>query len=437
MLVKYFKVDIPIVFFGGYCVSIFLIFLGVYLFSRLLFDRREIAFLSLLFLLFSPRAFAGARALDYMFLTRGAVLPILLISIHLFVSKKYCLSFICLGIGFLIHPMTSIYVALMLTVASVIELKKIGVKKFLFSFVLLILFSSPMIIWKLLYSPPSLSFFYADPEWVRLLRLRSSHHLFPFSWRWEFFLKAGLLVALFFLALKYKPSEDYHRVVKHFVFAIFGMSVAGTIFSEIVPVAFVLNLQLLRSFVFFVYFVMVYFSNLVFKEIESGRGIVTPVALVVLGVAAFYGGETYYGHFCAVAIGVVVVLGFYLIVRSKFGVSLPCFVFCLLVVVLVWSGYGYIVRENSFSIHNAQERSWLDVQRWAKSNTNVGDVFIVPPYTEGFRVESERGIYGDWKDGTLMNFNPDFGREWFRRMRKIGLKSINQSINQRLLLPTY
>jgi hypothetical protein len=43
-------------------------------------------------------------------------------------------------------------------------------------------------------------------------------------------------------------------------------------------------------------------------------------------------------------------------------------------------------------------------------------VFLTPPKEAGFRVFSERGIVGEWKDGTQQYFDDAFAREWGRRM---------------------
>lgn len=34
-------------------------------------------------------------------------------------------------------------------------------------------------------------------------------------------------------------------------------------------------------------------------------------------------------------------------------------------------------------------------------------------------MESERLLYGNWKDGIQMHFNPDFGFEWEKRMMRL------------------
>jgi hypothetical protein len=74
---------------------------------------------------------------------------------------------------------------------------------------------------------------------------------------------------------------------------------------------------------------------------------------------------------------------------------------------------GALVRE--------QPREWIDVQDWARRVTAPEATFIVPVDQEGFRIGSWRAQYVDWKDGTLGNFNADFARDWYARMRSLGI----------------
>ena len=77
----------------------------------------------------------------------------------------------------------------------------------------------------------------------------------------------------------------------------------------------------------------------------------------------------------------------------------------------------------AFSLFHPPDRfkeSWRDVQLWAKRNTPRDALFITPPYREGFRIFSERGIVGDWKDGTQQYFDIEYSYEWWRRMRDLG-----------------
>ena len=68
------------------------------------------------------------------------------------------------------------------------------------------------------------------------------------------------------------------------------------------------------------------------------------------------------------------------------------------------------------------------MQDWARQSTDPAAVFIVPPESVGFRIGAERTSYGDWKDGTLGFFDPNFAREWMRRMRVLGFDSDRSEI---------
>ena len=54
-------------------------------------------------------------------------------------------------------------------------------------------------------------------------------------------------------------------------------------------------------------------------------------------------------------------------------------------------------------------------------STDIRSAFIIPPLEPlEFRVGAERTVYVDSEGGGLMNFNPDYGIDWLRRMRNLG-----------------
>ena len=107
-------------------------------------------------------------------------------------------------------------------------------------------------------------------------------------------------------------------------------------------------------------------------------------------------------------------------VASKKKLVQSNYVGSLMLLMVVAAAIVIYPKREKFFIQNRQEKNWIDMQLWAKANSNPDDAFIVPPYLEGFRIESERTVYCDWKDGTLLNFNPAFGLEWLRRMEQLG-----------------
>jgi hypothetical protein len=137
-----------------------------------------------------------------------------------------------------------------------------------------------------------------------------------------------------------------------------------------------------------------------------------------LSVAILYGISGWKYVFAAFFVFSLLLLLFQ--VASKKKLVLSNYVGSLLLLIVIITAAVIYPKREKFSIQNRQEKNWIDMQLWAKANSNPDAVFIVPPYMEGFRIESERTVYCDWKDGTLLNFNPAFGLEWLRRMEQLG-----------------
>lgn len=416
LLVKYLNVDVPALFFLSYCISIYMTFLAFYLVAMTLFGKREVAFLSLFFLLFRGPVLGGVDTLDVLLYTRVAVLPILLFSIYFFLKERHLLSFFLAGIGFLIHPLSTAYVIAILFVSSVFASKYIGARRFLLCVTILVISASPILIWKILYPPPGLGLLYADPRWIGLVRLRSSHHIFPFSWGKGTLFRPGLLLLVFFMSWKHRPRANYHRVVLCSTATIFALCMAGTVFTELLPLSIVIQSHSFRSSIFLVYFAMIYFANYFLVELQSRKNMFDKLLVAFPSIGILYAaGRWPYPYVAFFALTMLLILH-YLICRRD--LSPRYFVMALLVIVVGIGAYD----RGSFSIDNAQDTNWLDVQVWAKQNTSLQDVFIVPPNWYSFRVESERTIYGDWKDGAMTIWSPAFGYEWFRRMKALGYK---------------
>jgi hypothetical protein len=258
-----------------------------------------VAFLSLFFLLFNIKTFAGSIAIDYIFLTRLAALPFLIFSVYFFLREKYLLSSLLQGAGFLIHPMTAVYFITMQMAAFIFSLKFIGLRNLLLYLLILFVSCSPILIWKFQFAPASLNFVTAGQQWLDLLRLRSSHHLFPFSWTNDVWIRAVLILFLFFISWKNKPEVYHHRIIKIFTVTIFVMCMAGILFSEFFPLSIVLNLQLLRSFAFIYFLAAIYYSNFFISEVLSNKNIFYKSAIALMSIGILYGASGWKYAFAA------------------------------------------------------------------------------------------------------------------------------------------
>jgi uncharacterized membrane protein len=70
---------------------------------------------------------------------------------------------------------------------------------------------------------------------------------------------------------------------------------------------------------------------------------------------------------------------------------------------------------------------WLAIQQRAEELVPEDGQVLVPPGLYGFRIESGRAIFADWKDGTLGNFDPVFAVEWWKRMQMLGVNSAEEA----------
>ena len=72
-------------------------------------------------------------------------------------------------------------------------------------------------------------------------------------------------------------------------------------------------------------------------------------------------------------------------------------------------------------LRNGEDPYWLEAQKWARENTPAGTVFLTPPYLSGWRVTSHRPTFGEIKDGGLMFYAGEPLLDWADRMHLLGM----------------
>jgi hypothetical protein len=367
-------------------------------------------------LVLSRVTLADTATIESIFLTRTAALPLVLFSLGAFFRGRYRRASVLLGVTALVHPLSASYAAIALAGAALVNLREIGLRRALACAGLCIAVASPLLVWKALRSPAEFRLLSADPEWVRLLALRSGHHIFPFSWALREF--AGAAVALAVLAVLVAGARrSIERRTAAAALAVLVLCALGVVCSEWVPLPAVFTLQPLRSFQLIVYFAMLYLASYLFGVFEGRRSMGASLLAALLSFALVYGSNGWKGAAPASGAFVLILAAF----RSRAKLLSPRAVSCAFAGCVVVAGVLASPGRGAFAVSNGQESRWLEVQRWARTSTAPDDAFIVPPRSEGFRIESERAVYADWKDGTLMNFDPAFGREWYRRMKRLGV----------------
>jgi hypothetical protein len=271
-VIKHLKVKIEHLFFFYYVVSVSLLLMSLYLIALTIFIKREVAVLSLVFFLLLPiPTLGGVQIVDFQFLTRTAATPLLLFAMYFFLKKKYFISVFFQGVGFLIHPLSAVYMIAMLSISLLFRIRDVGLKKFFLYMLVLAVTISPLLLQKISGPLAVFDLFHADTEWLSLLRLRSAHHIFPFSWGIAPFLNEGLLLLAFAVSWQRQPAQDCHRVILSSTAAILLLFICGTVFTELVPVPIVIQFQLFRSSVFLAFLAVIYLANFFITELQSEK----------------------------------------------------------------------------------------------------------------------------------------------------------------------
>ncbi|MCI0607231.1 glycosyltransferase family 39 protein [bacterium] len=410
------RMQLSSLFFGLYFVNLFLIFLATYLIAHALFQRHDVACLSLFLLLFYRGYLADTPVLENILITRTACTAVVLFAFYAFLRKRYLITACLLGIAFNVHPLTACYALFMIAAATIALFSDIRYATLFKSILVFLCVSSPVIVWKILYSPESSRLFYADPRWLTVLRLRVPNHHFPFSWNSLLFLQAASRLVVFPICWKHKPENTQHRAVVAFTAATVLMMAAGTIFVELFPVSIIVQLQLFRSFSLLVFFILMYYANFFVKTMVQSNSTLEKIGAALLSAALFFVFTPFLRTFTFLAI-IFLTLAYLVYEQMRNRPPQTAFTtVAILLITIVFSVPAFKTLDSSFSIENGDSPK-IKVQQWLKEQTETDDLLIVPPQIWGLRIESERPVYADWKDGYLSQLNPDYGYEWLRRMK--------------------
>lgn len=417
MILRYVPVSIEWMFFGFHVISIYGLFYGLFYLGKVLFGRDDVSLLAMTLLLFRGQGLGAVSTASSIFLSRNLALPFLIFAVILFLKEKWLPTLMLLGIGFLIHPLSSGYVIIIVILYLILHFREIDHRQAISGLVLLLAIASPIFLWRLHQSPQTNPVI-APKEWEMLLRLRSPHHVFPFLWPRDEFFRMFLFIPVFLAAFRYKPERKHHQKTAFFMAAIFLLCLSGTVFTEWIPLTAVIQMQLFRVTKWILFLGAFYYANFFITEL-SGR----PSPRAFIPVAFLSAGVLYNAVFWKEAFLIIMACSgvCFIWVYLKENKSYPVIwsrILLTAVVGMTAVGLG----RHGIDVRIREETTWRSVQEWARHHTPVKSIFIVPPGRFGFRIGSERAIYGDWMDGTMMFLSPDFGFEWIRRMRNLGFE---------------
>jgi len=262
-------------YFVLHILSYFFYFTALYYISLLLFDR--ISAILCVILMSTGKIVLGGSSIHFTGLYPSFfTLPLVLLAIYLFLRERYLIAYAIVGITLNFHVLTAGYTFCIFLCHSLLRVilpnlstseagfeRWVSLRELAKHLGIFALCASPALVW-ILSTHGSMS-----DEWVQLLRIRSSHHSFPFSWSKSHYVNYLLLLATGALAFLYAPKAKFHLKILTFVLAIAFLCLAGAIFAEYHPIKFVLRGQLFRSTNFLTIFCVVYVSNYIRRSWEN------------------------------------------------------------------------------------------------------------------------------------------------------------------------
>jgi hypothetical protein len=444
---------IPFAFFVGYVASIAATLAAVYRLGRWAGGTMEAGLLAAAFAFPVRVGLAGEALYRVAFSHSHVASALVLWAIVWFFEGRRLLPLLVLSLGAYNHLLYSAYMLVPLTLAVLVEARQVGRRRTLALLAAAVIPLIPLAVAMMGKSTPM------TPEWLEMLRVRSSQHSFPSTWGAELPAAVGFLL-LGLLSVSSAP-ESKKRVFVVFLIGIALQFLVGTLFTEFHPLKAVLQYQPHRCWRFLLAILYgwiatgvvagwregglarwaaVFTALVVF--VANGFEPLLPVALVLgallrrdaapwarLGVVAALlflpdlgeGRVTYdllndysqklFSSTAVVAAALVVAL----VITRETARGLPrrLAAVAVLLATLFYLGPMAYARERTRWEYGA----WRDVQNWARLNTPRGAIFLTPPKGEqAFRVFSERTVVGEWKDGTQQYFDDAFVGEWGRRM---------------------
>ncbi|MBI1193483.1 MAG: hypothetical protein GC205_09935 [Bacteroidetes bacterium] len=421
-------------FFALHLVFTALTFAAFFHLARVLTECRAMAAVACLFLLFGTKTIGYVGTLESHLMERTVVLPLEFLALAWMLQRRWVAAFAATGLAFCIHPLSAFYTGFMIGIAGCFSLwqarNEPGWSKQAFWFGAALLAGAACAapgLWLKVSGPdPVMPAGVPLPGWLDILALRSSYHVFPFTWPLDGWLRALLFWVGIALVQRGRKPSPKDQLVQATWFAVGIMAVLGTVFSEFIPLSLPIQFQFFRSYPFAFMLGMIVFAR---GMVDAARGDLSwKIALLAAVLAAPAWLEMDPLKYAAM-LGTWAVL----LATALYGVRvlhwpLPRMVIAPMAVVMLMVPVSLFLR--GFHIDNQQEAQWVAVQQWARDKTPLDAGFIVPPGQRGFRVDSHRTVYVDWNDGTQNFFNQAFGPAWLERMKNVGFSGDPATMDQ-------
>lgn len=428
---------------GLYLLSVGLTVTAVYSLAETLFPHRDVGlFAVVLWMAYLPNL--GGDYIHSPFVTHSTfAISLALWAIVLIFRQKRLEAAVLLGFIANINAMTSFFVVFMWAFAVVTDRKQWSWRLLALPIVMGVM-ALPILFWR--FSLPLVEASLDD--FVSIIRIRLWYAVFPFSISLVLWLGFFALLGLWFHSFRYGKSAR-HTFVLRMVAGISTLCVVGTFFSEVIPLEFMIELQLIRSSWLINLFILIYIANMIREWLNLGdsRKIALAFLLVIaLAIPRWFMERIPVLHptpyplyvnfdtpwvdrdtatFWVVASGVLagIVFAVWWTIHRP-SATYPKPVSRLMVGWFAVSVSAFVLPaflDSQIPSEQVQmTKEWEEALVWVEHHTPKDARFVTPPTLDGFRVTAKRPNIGDWKDGTVGIFNNGWAIEWYDVMLDLG-----------------
>jgi hypothetical protein len=423
----------------------------------------------------------GSPAVYINFFHHGLQWAIMLniLSLALIFRKKYGWACLLMGAAWNFHPMSVLFLLVLLFAHWLRHTGEYGVKTLLACSAAFVCAALPMLSQSLDYAGINWEY---GPEWLKGVRWTVWYTVFPSTWPASYFFRAGLYVWLFLMGLSTLPRGRKKSDLILFVSVVGVLCAVGTVFAELIPVPSIIKMSLWRSswlyivlslpclahlfitiwdrsflrrfliiatlmlltggiqsfpsyylLLFNIFFLLLLVQSRLEKRWAWPYRHLLLVFCILLSVFLIYHGLFDHG-IRAVAIGLAAT-GAFLLLLSALEDNLPrlqsrrAFIPIALLFMVFLDG-GSLWHRGGPDIYyhgyrKGEKDPWADVQMFARENTPKDALFIIPPYLNDFGIYSKRATLGDWAEGSsIIYLDNDYAKRWFERMGDLNWATI-------------
>ncbi len=401
-----------------HCLSTFLTYLAIWELGKTLFSKPLYSFFSVITFIFPHISFAGFPLFEFSLLNRTFVLPLLLFAINLYLKQLPQYAYFIIGVVFNFHAISSFFIFTILFLNDIIKISKNKIINLIKNFILFTLFASPVFIWRFLSKN---NFPVLDWNWYRLISTSLLANIFkPLAINPPFILinSINFIAILLFFIISKETNYNKKTTIKNFMALIFLFLVIHLITAYFFPFTFIIQFQLIRIGLFATFFFYLIASFFVVKEIKRTKTNLLEKTLLFSGLFSLTPLNFLFSYYS---------FKFNKLVKSTIVLNFSFYILA------AFFSYKYQLWKPEIHIYPNNLKGYK-VQLWAKNNTKINDIFIIPPhlwhfYDVEWRVISERKPLVTLSELLEAAFNPNYMPYWQKRFNDVAPNALKYFTN--------